>query len=585
MEGETRSPQNATPSEPGPFLAKVISVLDSKYMGTLEVQLLREVGNDEATEGQLRQVKYLSPFYGVTNYEFITDDPDDYANTQKAYGMWFVPPDVGSVVMCIFVDGDSRKGYWIGCVQDENINFALPGYAATRFVTEDTKVSSITEDLAGNPVRVPVSDYNKKVHAAVADPTKQIKPEHPLAQILETQGLLLDDTRGITSSSARREVPSMVFGISTPGPIDKTGPKQPVGKKEYKIDAAFISRLGGSSFVMDDGDDKFLRKTTASEGPPSYAAVENGETEGDVKLLHNELIRLRTRTGHQILLHNTEDLIYIGNARGTAWVELSSDGKIDIFAADSISVHTKNDINFYADRDINIEAGRNFNVKVAGEMHTQVLGDQILIVDSNQKIHVKQQVDHTYDTEFLHHVKGNVNVKFDSDYLHKVGSNFDMNVSGSSKITSGGSMDINSGGSNNFTAGGSTNIRSGGQHIESASQIHMNGPSAATAAEAAEATDAELPKELKTHSLPDEEGNELVQSIMRRIPTHEPWPHHENLDPTTFKPENTDRDLDERYEGNSETINIKPEYWQRYGSNLDTFEKVYEPDAENPEEQ
>ena len=72
-------------------------------------------------------------------------------------------------------------------------------------------------------------------------------------------------------------------------------------------------------------------------------------------------IRLRTRTGHQILMHNTEDLIYVGNAKGTAWIELSSNGKIDIYARDSISVHTENDLNFTADRDINFQAGREFN--------------------------------------------------------------------------------------------------------------------------------------------------------------------------------------------------------------------------------
>ena len=32
-----------------------------------------------------------------------------------------------------------------------------------------------------------------------------------------------DNIRGNTSSSARRESPSQVFGISTPGPIDFTG--------------------------------------------------------------------------------------------------------------------------------------------------------------------------------------------------------------------------------------------------------------------------------------------------------------------------------------------------------------------------
>ena len=83
--------------------------------------------------------------------------------------------------------------------------------------------------------------------------------------------------------------------------------------------------------------------TTLSE----YINIERGDqpSTGKVDVPHNELTRIRTRTGHQLLFHNSEDLIYIGNANGTSWVELSSDGKVDVFAEDSISFHTKNDFN------------------------------------------------------------------------------------------------------------------------------------------------------------------------------------------------------------------------------------------------
>jgi uncharacterized protein (DUF2345 family) len=65
-------------------------------------------------------------------------------------------------------------------------------------------------------------------------------------------------------------------------------------------------------------------------------------------------------------LHNSEDLIYIGNARGTTWIEMTSNGKIDIYAKDSISVHTENDLNFTADRDINMTAKGNINLNSTG---------------------------------------------------------------------------------------------------------------------------------------------------------------------------------------------------------------------------
>ena len=89
------------------------------------------------------------------------------------------------------------------------------------------------------------------------------------------------------------------------------------------------------------------------------------ETDGRRELPHNELFRVRTRTGHQILLHNTEDLIYISNSKGTAWLEMTSDGKIDIYAEDSISMYSGNDFNFTANRNVTIEAGANLYLKAS----------------------------------------------------------------------------------------------------------------------------------------------------------------------------------------------------------------------------
>lgn len=371
MHNEATILSGPSESRPGPFLAKVVSHLDPTYMGMLEVEILRPSGNSQ-TSGQLHQVRMLSPFYGATSVDYVGDQ-DDYNNTQKSYGMWFVPPDPGTIVVVMFIDGDPKRGYWFGCVMDEAMNFMLPGYAATEYSD-------------GNG-RLPVGEYNKKVNQTVSDPTKVKKPKSPLADVLETQGLIKDDVRGITTSSARREVPSAVFGISTPGPIDKSaGAKQGrIGKTDSFVNT-FVSRLGGSSFVMDDGDDKFLRKTDPSEGKPEYAHIEQGETGGNVKMPHNELLRIRTRTGHQILLHNSEDLIYIGNSKGTTWIEMTSNGKIDIYAKDSVSIHTENDFNVTADRDINLTAKENINFNSGKTLKASAKEEFVIKATTNGRI-------------------------------------------------------------------------------------------------------------------------------------------------------------------------------------------------------
>jgi hypothetical protein len=504
-------------SKSGPFLAKVVSHLDPSYMGTLEVTILRPVGNT-ASEGQLHHVSYMSPFYGVTGIDHVGADPNDYNNTQKSYGMWMIPPDPGSVVVVFFIDGDPRRGYWIGCVPDENMNFMVPGLAAAESVVDGKSID-------GQTVRYPAAEYNKKINGSAKDPTQLKKPKHPIAEAIEAQGLLLDDTRGITTSSARRDTPSMVFGISTPGPIDKrSGAKQgAIGKKEHRIPNAFVSRLGGTTFVMDDGDDKFLRKGSPATTAPEYAAIEQGEkAPADPTRLHNELFRIRTRTGHQILLHNSEDLIYIGNSRGTAWVELTSNGKIDIFSEDSISVHTNQDFNFYAGRDINFEAVRNINMRANQELQIETVTDMNLVIGREGRITTKQ----------------NLNVKTTQ-------SNF-------------------------FSAGQTTEIKSGGNHIETAAKIHMNGPAAK---EAVPVTP------LVSHILPTTVDKQTIRSIMRRIPTHEPYPQHENLQPADYTPEKTNRDLDGRTitgdeSKDNDTLKAPATVWKKYATKTDTFAKV-----------
>jgi hypothetical protein len=87
----------------------------------------------------------------------------------------------------------------------------------------------------------------------------------------------------------------------------------------------------------------------------------------------------------------------------------------------------------------------------------------------------------------------------------------------------------------------------------------MNGPGAAAAASAT------APEALTTFANPDETES-TIDSIMLRIPSHEPWPHHENLDPESFKPEKTDREA-----GSDIAV---PAGWKEYSTTTDTFAKV-----------
>jgi hypothetical protein len=541
------SPRESEGSSPGPFLATVVSHQDPSYMGILEVEILRPSGATQSgSEGQIHQVKYMSPFYGVTKRNDTATDPNanNFTNSQQSYGMWMIPPDVGTTVMVIFIDGDPKRGYWMGCVPSEHMNFMVPGVAATESLVETvTGDNNVPEAHLG---RAPTGEYNKLIpeNNSPKDPELLKKPLHPLHQLLINQGLSLDDIRGITTSSARRETPSMVFGISTPGPEDKTpsGRRGPKGKAEWLIENAPLSRLGGSSFVMDDGDDKFIRMTTANAGPPEYESIEalpdKQAPSGDPTVPHNELVRIRTRTGHQILLHNSEDLIYIGNAKGTAWIELSSMGKIDIYADDSISVHTKADMNFYADRDINMEAGRNVNIKAAG-------------TKSNGKVHIESKL----DTELI------------------VGANLEIKTTGKNNFSSTLATNINSGKNLNLLSKVDTNIKAIGKIIQNASGYYSL-PAAGGTSAVSELAAASTAKALTTFDNFYNATGGKITSIMKRIPNHEPWPQHENLDPLFMTYAETDRENTEPIKFTANSNNqLVPKYYNVYTTATDTFTK------------
>ena len=504
---------------PGPWIGVITNHLDPTSMGALEVVLIKATMGELELQNETVIVRHMTPFYGVTPISAEGTNSSDFNDVQKSYGMWFVPPDLGTKVMCIFVDGDPNQGYWIGCLPDTFQNHMVPGIASS-------KASAMTaeQEKKYGTRNVPVGEFLKKGRdLSIGRPDDFTKPIHPFADRLLAQGLLTDSIRGVTSSSARREVPSTVFGISTPGPLDKTGKKGYIGYGG--IATTPVSRLGGSSFVMDDGD-------------------KDGQ---------NELVRIRTRTGHQILLHNSQDLIYIANSKGSAWIELTSNGKIDIFAEDSISIHTEQDFNFRADRDINLEAGRDLKISVGRNMQTEVTKDLVLVVSRNGFITYSGTLDHSVDSDAVFSYGTNLHVGAGGSIFNTATKNHHVTAGSNIFETAVGTMNLKSGGNMLQSTGATFNVGAVGLYLATASDIHLNGPAAASAKSATAADSATIPSALPRYYLPNRKKNsgwddgkfykaDDLNSIMKRIPTHEPWDHHENVNKSLFEPTLTDTD-------------------------------------------
>jgi hypothetical protein len=165
---------------------------------------------------------------------------------------------------------------------------------------------------------LPVIEYNTSAATSFTSDGLDSTPRYPhevQTMTLLQQGLDKDKIRGAISSSSLRESPSNVYGISTPGRKATKADQNP------KNPQAVFYRKGGHQFVMDDG-------------------AEDGT---------DQLIRLRTSGGHQILMNDTEKVLYIASATGAQWLEFSPNGSINVFASAGFNLRAQGPINMHSD--------------------------------------------------------------------------------------------------------------------------------------------------------------------------------------------------------------------------------------------
>ncbi len=441
----------------GPFYGIVKNTSDNLRSGRIQVFIPTFADGDENDPEKWITVSYAPPYFGSTPYNPSQTGWGKYIDgNSNAYGMWFTPPDVGITVLCVFVNGDRSQGYYIGCVPDQSIGRMVPAIGAVdNYVPENENQAAYFL----NANRLPVVEINTNNLQIEESPEffDQPKPIHAVvAQTMLRQGIVNDPERGPISSSSQRESPSAVFGISTPGVATYSGGLKP-GEIKAKVsagevrpeDAKVIGRTGGHTLVMDDGD-------------------VNGA---------NRLTRIRTISGHQITMSDSGQFIYIVHANGLSWIEMGSEGTVDVYAANSINLRTQGDFNIHADRDINMFAGRFFQAKAGQGMNLQTEGDLNVICKTTAKIYGAKTLE----------VKSNGALAFNSQ-----------------------SGTWNGGESMLFTAGG----------------IDFNGPVAPTLT---------APEDITTTVLDSTEfdsstGWQVVpgglDSIVSRTTTHEPWPYH-----------------------------------------------------------
>lgn len=366
-----------------PVFGIVKDNIDPTRSGRLRVYISDLGGDDPDDSDSWSTVSYMTPFYGRTEPSGGDTGYGEFTTNSSSYGMWSSPPDIGTTVICMFVNGDPNYGFWIGCVPKAEALYMVPAIGSSdKVITNEGEANSY-----GGATRLPVTNMNSNNSAISDSPTflNEPKPVHSyVASILSQQGLIRDPVRGTISTSSQRESPSRVgWGVSSPGrPIYEGGYTDETiadaatsgsGGEDLKV----IARRGGHSIVMDDGD------LTGSD----------------------QLIRLRTALGHQILMSDDGQCLFIIHSNGQSWIELGKEGTIDMYSTNSVNIRTQGDLNLHADNNININAKKQLNIQA-----------------ESININSEKETSHKIGTDYTVYAKGKETHKVDAQMSFESGS-------------------------------------------------------------------------------------------------------------------------------------------------------------------
>ena len=155
-----------------------------------------------------------------------------------------------------------------------------------------------------------------------------------------------------------RETPSELFGIKTKGrKLDQKGVDV-----AQRTDIHKLLKVEGGALSKKDAD---VVEGKVARAPGHGFVMDDGDLEGN-----NNLIRLRTAGGHQILMHDKENVIYIGNSSGTTWMQMDANGQLDIYSKTNINLRSKN-INMHADSSIKMHAGQTIQLVAGSNIHLE----------------------------------------------------------------------------------------------------------------------------------------------------------------------------------------------------------------------
>lgn len=454
----------------GVTLGRVVSTDDPQQMGRLFV-LCPDLGDppdlDPSDFTNLPPCTYLAPFGGITESDQSRGPDDTYSQGPVTYGMWAIPKR-GAIVGVMCINGNPAQRVWVGTVYEQYVVNTLPH---GRYFYEDQ------DGTIPHPKGAPYGPVTAT--------------ENPIQPLFDNQ-----------TSAFKTRLGN--FEWRTRGADFQN--TAVIGDANYQPSPCYVEDDSDVDFTQEDGTTIHIVEGMA-QGRDNEGANDNQTYSWTTPGFHsislddrkiNCRIKFRTSAGHQIIMDDTNERIYINTAKGNNWIEIDEDGCIDIYSSEKISATAKH---------INLTAEE--TIRLYGKTGVHIKSDADIRIQAETKIETTAGSDidtkaggHLYET-----VIGDHHTKVTGNLHQQSSGNIEIKATGNIHETASGNHETNASGTISEQSGGANNTLAGGNIVETGAQIHMNGPGAASAASAADAIEA----------APD------PAFFTNRYPLHEPW--------------------------------------------------------------
>jgi len=443
-------------------LGTVVDTNDPQQMGRVRAVCPAWGDTFQTTAVDLPWCIYVSPFGGQMDYGNEatggTDrGPGDSENFKTvgsiAYGLWAIPK-VGAQVIVACLDGDPSIRIYMGCVYNQFVPHTMPH---GRWMSDDHDALELsTVDAA------PFGPYSSR--------ERLIEPlSTNIEQAFGQQGEPNYEWRNraadyTVAGIGVQTLDATASNVQDDKNFTQNGWTSTQGYAVSRSDPDGQSNLTGNIY-----DSQVYALTS-----PGFHALSMDDR------IENCRIRLRTTGGHQILLDDTNERIYIQTAQGNNWIELDQAGNIDIYTTNKVNIRAAKDINLTSDETIRLTAKKGIHMYTDDEIRMHALKDIHVLTEQNLRGHSLQS---TY-------------WQADQSIQLTAGESFYLAAAQEINEKCGSDMKLSS--------GGTIHMNAGDDILETGSMIHLNGPSASVA------DSAQAP-------------NEQPAFLASRVPDHEPW--------------------------------------------------------------